>query len=68
LGSKLVKAIVEDFASEDKAVEVTEFFKSIEFPGTERAVLLAVESIRCNDSWIKREKNHPGLLEHLSSV
>ena len=45
----------ENFASEDKAVEVEKFFQDHPYPGTERTVQQATESIRLNVDWLKRD-------------
>jgi len=47
--------MIENFATEDKAVDVETFFRDHAFPGTERAVQQAVEGIRINQAWIKRD-------------
>lgn len=50
-----MKYLTENFASEDKAQEVEQFFKENEFPGTERTVSQSVETIRLNAAWLKRD-------------
>jgi puromycin-sensitive aminopeptidase len=47
--------VTEDFASEEKAAEVESYFASNEWPGTERGVQQAVESIRLNAAWLSRD-------------
>lgn len=53
--ARLIKYIIENFASEEAALEVESFFKTKKFPGTERTVLQAVETIRLNASWLNRD-------------
>lgn len=53
--SRLVKHLTENFASEEKAREVEEFFKQYSFPGTERTVSQSVETIRLNAKWLNRD-------------
>jgi puromycin-sensitive aminopeptidase len=53
--SRLVKHLTENFASEEKAREVEEFFKQYSFPGTERTVSQSVETIRLNTKWLNRD-------------
>jgi puromycin-sensitive aminopeptidase len=52
---RLVKNITENFASEEQAKEVEEFFKTHEFPGTERTVQQSIETIRLNAVWLQRD-------------
>jgi len=67
LGSKLIKGVVEDFATEDKAQEVIDFFKANMYSGTDRAIQQGVESIRMNEAWLKRERNLPALQDYLEA-
>lgn len=53
--SWLVKSLTENFASEEKAIEIETFFKENKFAGTERTVQQAVETIRLNSEWLKRD-------------
>jgi len=53
--TRLIKYIIENFASEERATEVETYFKSKQFPGTERTVSQAVETIRLNAEWLKRD-------------
>lgn len=53
--ARLVKFITENFASEDMAQEVENFFKEHKSPGTERTVMQSLESIRRNASWLNRD-------------
>lgn len=55
--ARLIKYLIENFASEERAVEVEEFFKKKQFPGTERTVSQAVETIRLNAAWLKRDRD-----------
>ncbi|XP_030380282.1 puromycin-sensitive aminopeptidase [Scaptodrosophila lebanonensis] len=54
--ARLIKYLIENFASEEKAREVEEFFKVNQFPGTERTVSQAVETIRLNAAWLERDR------------
>lgn len=54
--ARLVKFTTENFASEEKAQEVDEFFKNHKFPGTERTVQQSLETIRLNEAWLKRDE------------
>ncbi|XP_054732013.1 puromycin-sensitive aminopeptidase isoform X1 [Anastrepha obliqua] len=53
--TRLIKYLIENFASEERAVEVENYFKNNQFPGTERTVSQAVETIRLNANWLKRD-------------
>jgi puromycin-sensitive aminopeptidase len=53
--TRLVKCMAENFASEKSATEVEDFFKSHDMSGTERTVQQAVETIRLNAAWLKRD-------------
>lgn len=53
--ARLIKYLTENFASEAKAVEIENFFKQHELPGTERTVSQSVESIRLNAAWLSRD-------------
>ncbi|CAD7003786.1 unnamed protein product [Ceratitis capitata] len=53
--TRLIKYLIENFASEERAVEVENYFKQNQFPGTERTVSQAVETIRLNANWLKRD-------------
>ncbi|KAI9588021.1 puromycin-sensitive aminopeptidase isoform X1 [Glossina fuscipes] len=53
--ARLIKYITENFASEERAVEVEEYFKNKQFPGTERTVSQSVETIRLSAAWLKRD-------------
>ncbi|KAM7358359.1 puromycin-sensitive aminopeptidase [Cochliomyia hominivorax] len=55
--ARLIKYLIENFASEERALEVEEFFKTKQFPGTERTVSQAVETIRLNAAWLKRDRD-----------
>uniref|UniRef100_A0A336LHN3 Aminopeptidase n=1 Tax=Culicoides sonorensis TaxID=179676 RepID=A0A336LHN3_CULSO len=54
--SWMAKSLTENFASEEKAVEVETFFKENVFPGTERTIQQAVETIRLSAKWLKRDR------------
>lgn len=53
--TRLVKHTTENFATEERAVEVETFFKEHKSPGTERTVQQAVETIRLNSAWLRRD-------------
>ncbi|ALC43653.1 Psa [Drosophila busckii] len=53
--TRLIKYLIENFASEERAREVEEFFKSTQIPGCERTVMQAVETIRLNAAWLDRD-------------
>lgn len=53
--TRLIKFIGENFATEQSAKEIEEFFKVHEISGTERTVQQAVETIRLNEAWLKRD-------------
>ncbi|KAK6630961.1 hypothetical protein RUM44_003133 [Polyplax serrata] len=55
--ARLVKFTTENFASEEKALEVEQFFGKHKFPGTERTVQQSLETIRLNEAWLKRDEN-----------
>jgi len=53
--SRLVKYVTENFASEERALEVETFFADNNFPGTERTVQQSIETIRLNSEWLARD-------------
>lgn len=53
--TRLVKHLTENFASEEKAQEVESFFKSHDFPGTERTVQQSIETIKLSAAWLHRD-------------
>lgn len=53
--TRLVKHLTENFASEEKALEVENFFKTHDFPGTERTVQQSVETIKLSAAWLQRD-------------
>ncbi|KAG6444849.1 puromycin-sensitive aminopeptidase [Manduca sexta] len=53
--ARLVKSTTENFASEACAQEVEAFFRTHASPGTERAVQQAVETVRLNAAWLRRD-------------
>lgn len=55
--TRLVKTLVQDFASEEMALEVEEYFSTNPLPGTERSIQQAVETIRLNSKWLKRDSD-----------
>lgn len=50
-----VKLVAEGFASTDQATQVESYFAANAWPGTERAVHQAVESIRVKAAWHSRD-------------
>ncbi|KAB0796160.1 hypothetical protein PPYR_10221 [Photinus pyralis] len=53
--TRLVKFTTENFASEEMAVEVENFFNNNKAPGAERTVQQGVETIRLNAAWLARD-------------
>ncbi|XP_055532156.1 puromycin-sensitive aminopeptidase [Wyeomyia smithii] len=53
--SRLIKYLTENFSTEERALEVENFFKEHDFPGTERTVSQSIETIRLNVAWLKRD-------------
>ena len=53
--ARLVKLLTENFASEEKAQEVDDFFAKNVFSGTERTVQQSLEQIRLNTEWLNRD-------------
>lgn len=53
--ARLVKYLTENFASEEKAKEIEQFFREHEFPGTERTLSQSLETIRLNAAWLQRD-------------
>lgn len=51
----MVKNLLQNFITEDKAADIEQFFKTNPFPGTERSVEQAVEAIRLQADWVKRD-------------
>lgn len=51
----MVKSITQNFASEAKAIEIEQFFRTNPIPGTERNVNQAVETIRVSAKWLDRD-------------
>ncbi|KAI1303652.1 Puromycin-sensitive aminopeptidase [Halotydeus destructor] len=56
--TRLVKYLTENFASEDRALEVEAFFAGNPFPGTERTVQQSLETIRLHSDWLSRETSN----------
>ncbi|XP_054285541.1 puromycin-sensitive aminopeptidase-like [Macrosteles quadrilineatus] len=54
--SRLVKRTTENFASEEKAKEIEQFFADRHAPGCERSIQQTYESIRVNAAWLARDK------------
>lgn len=53
--SRLIKYLTENFSTEERALEIEQFFKDHAFPGTERTVSQSIETIRLNVDWLKRD-------------
>jgi puromycin-sensitive aminopeptidase len=53
--TRLVKHVTENFASEEKALEIEKFFKTHEFAGAERTVQQSIETVRLNSKWLQRD-------------
>lgn len=53
--ARLVKCITENFATEEKALEIELFFSQNYFPGVERVVQQSLENIRLNAAWLSRD-------------
>ena len=52
---RLIKYLTENFATEEMAQDVEQFFKENSFPGTERTVGQSLETIRLNVDWLQRD-------------
>lgn len=57
LMTSLIKYCLENFASEDKALEISEFFEKNKFPGAERTIQQCLETIRLNKNWLERDSS-----------
>ncbi|XP_058178093.1 puromycin-sensitive aminopeptidase [Anopheles ziemanni] len=53
--ARLIKYLTENFSTEERALEVEQFFREHEFPGTERTVSQSIETIRLNADWLRRD-------------
>ncbi|KAL0822477.1 hypothetical protein ABMA28_004534 [Loxostege sticticalis] len=53
--ARLVKSTTENFASEAAAQEIEAFFRDHHSPGTERSVQQALETVRLNAAWLRRD-------------
>lgn len=53
--SRLIKYLTENFATEEKAQEVQDFFEEHNFPGTDRTVSQSLETIRLSADWLRRD-------------
>ncbi|CAG4947451.1 unnamed protein product [Parnassius apollo] len=51
----LAKSTTENFTSEASAQEIEEFFAAHQSPGTERSVQQALETVRLNAAWLRRD-------------
>ncbi|XP_008559136.1 puromycin-sensitive aminopeptidase isoform X1 [Microplitis demolitor] len=54
--SRLVKHTTENFVTEERAMEIEEFFKKNPTPGSERTVQQSMENIRLNAAWLARDQ------------
>jgi puromycin-sensitive aminopeptidase len=63
--ARLIKSTTEYFASEEKAVEIDEFFKEHPAPAAERTIQQSLENIRLNVQQLKRDE--AGIRDFLSS-
>ena len=52
---RILKSATSAFACEDKAAEVEAFFKDKDTPGADRSISQALETIRLNAAWLKRD-------------
>lgn len=55
LMTRLVRSVTQHFVTEEKALEVTEFFKEHHIPGVDPTVQISCEGIRIKEAWIKRD-------------
>lgn len=53
--TKLVKCVTENFASEEMASEIEDFFRETDVPGAKRSVQQSLEEVRLNAAWLKRD-------------
>ncbi|XP_049874380.1 puromycin-sensitive aminopeptidase [Pectinophora gossypiella] len=53
--ARLVKSTTENFASEAAAQDIEEFFRTHQSPGAERSVQQALETVRLNATWLRRD-------------
>ena len=53
----LVKVCTQNFATEERAQEVANFFKENDFPGVERTLQQSIENILLNAKWLARIDN-----------
>lgn len=54
--ARLVKHTLENFASEEKAKEIEEFFSDKDTSAVDRSIQQAVESVRLNAAWLSRDR------------
>ena len=54
---KLVKFVTENFVTEEKALEIEQFFDSHPTQTVEKTVLQSLEHIRINAAWLSRDKD-----------
>jgi puromycin-sensitive aminopeptidase len=62
---RLVKGLIENFSTEEKAMEITDFFRDHHVAGTDRIILLNCEKIRAQEAVFKKDTNF--IQDHLSS-
>jgi len=53
--ARLISSTTSDFASEEKAAEVEEFFRAHPAPAAERTIRQSIERIHSNAAWLKRD-------------
>jgi len=53
--ARLIKYLTENFASEERAIEIENYFKANVIPSTERTVSQSIETIRLNAGWLARD-------------
>lgn len=53
--ARLIKYLTENFATEERAKEIEDYFAVHEFPGTERTISQSVETIRLSAAWLQRD-------------
>ncbi|KAL1129384.1 hypothetical protein AAG570_013911 [Ranatra chinensis] len=64
--ARLVKHTTENFASDDMATEIEEFFSTRDTSAAERTIQQSIESIRLNAAWLRRDRDH--ISQFLKSV
>lgn len=62
--ARIVKIITENFVTEERAIEVEQFFKENNCPAAERSIQQSIETIRLNAAWLNRDL--PTITEYLT--